>query len=206
MGKNECVICGQTNPDVLEQHLVAFCGEETENGQWSPPVYMTLCVNCHRVIHRCCWALISSASEVVLAKYMVLLQSLPGSLSRKLRDELIAARDSVTVQYQRAGVVAPTEETEERRCALCQSPNPDLLEEHVVISRGERAYLGPDIVINVCANCHRVILKFYDGKVLPSSVESKLLLHEYLNRYQEYLSSEVKEDLVRLCGLQTEGR
>lgn len=199
--KNECRLCGESNWDVLEEHLVAFSGEEAEDALWGPPIYMILCVNCHRVIHRCCWALIGEDSQVILAKYFVLLQSLPHSLSEKLQSELRAAIDSVTLQYQRVGIVAPVKVSAETKCVLCGCLNADFMEEHTVISKGEYNYLGADVIVNVCASCHRVILKFYNGKVLPSSPQSRLLLHKYLNQFEDHLPPSVKEDLIRLCGV-----
>ena len=71
--ENKCPLCGQNNPDVLEDHLVALSGDYDYYGS---PVILHLCVNCHRAIHRCCWALISQYSEAVLAKYFSFLESL----------------------------------------------------------------------------------------------------------------------------------
>jgi len=188
--KRECPICGKSNIDVLEEHLLALAGDESDNIEWTPPVYMTLCVNCHRVIRRCCWALIGDKSQMLIAKYFVLLQSLPTSLAKKLQGELRAAIDSVTLQYRRVGIGAPAEIKEEKRCALCGNLNPDLLEEHLVVSREERNLLEADVIADLCASCHRIILKFY---------ESKVLLHKYLAQYENYLSTAIKQDLNRLC-------
>ena len=197
--KKKCPICGESNQDVLEEHLAALAGEEADEVKMGPPLYITLCVNCHRVIHRCCWALIGDNSQVILAKYFVLLQSLPTPLAKRLQSELRAAIDSVTLQYQRAGIVAPKEVKEGKKCTLCGNINPDLLEEHLVVSREKQTYLNSDVVTNLCASCHRIILKFYEGKVPPSSSESKVLLYNYLTQFDKYLPEAVKQDLNRLC-------
>lgn|GEM_PF-3284831 len=45
--EKKCPICDKSNIDVLEEHLVGLAGEESDNTEWAPPVYMTFCVNCH---------------------------------------------------------------------------------------------------------------------------------------------------------------
>ncbi|GEM_PF-2686670 len=85
---------------------------------------------------------------MVIAKYFVLLQSLPKLLAKKLQEELRAAIDSVALQYQRAGIVAPEEVKEEKKCALCGNLNPDLLEEHLVISQEGSTFR--QILLSIC--------------------------------------------------------
>jgi len=193
--ENKCPLCSQTNADIMEDHLVAFTGEHDYEGS---PIVMPLCVNCHRVIHRCCWALISDESETILANYLALLESsLPSSLAQALGDELMAVKDSVIREYQRVEGYNLSQKTPgDTQCAFCEHSNPDFMEEHIVVERGEYAYLGPDVAVNVCANCHRVIIKFYEGKVLPTSKESKSLLHKYLAEFLDHLSPEAKERLT----------
>ncbi len=197
MEKKRCPICGESNLDVLEEHLAALVGEGAEEGELGPPLYITLCVNCHRIIHRCCWTLIGDISHTIVDKFFVFLDSLPTPLGKRLQNELRAAMENVTLQYLRAGIVSP-EIKSEKRCVLCGNINPDLLEEHLVVSHEEQTYLNTDIIADLCASCHRIILKFYEGKVLPSSSESKVLLHKYLDLFEEYLPGQVKQDLIQL--------
>lgn len=192
--ENKCPLCSQTNADVMEDHLVAFTGEHDYEGS---AIVMPLCVNCHRVIHRCCWALISEESEAILANYLALLESsLPSSLAQALGDELMAVKDSVIREYQRVEGYNLSQRTRgDKKCAFCEHSNPDFIEEHTVVERGEYAHISSDIAVDVCANCHRVIIKFYGGKVLPISKESKSLLDKYLVEFKDHLPAEAKKRL-----------
>lgn len=194
VGENKCPLCGQANPDVLEDHLVAFGGE---HGYWGDRIILHLCVNCHRAIHRCCWALISQDSEAILDRYLALLESsLPRSLAQALQAELVAVKDSVVREYSRVeGYNLERETSGEKECALCGCANPDFIEEHIVASPEEIIYLKSPVTINLCGNCHRVVLKFYQAKVLPESEQSKSLLHKYLAQFEEYLPATVKKKL-----------
>ena len=71
--ENKCPLCGQDNPDILESHLATLSGDYD---YYASPVILHLWVNCHRAIHRCCWALISEDSEAILDKYFSFLESL----------------------------------------------------------------------------------------------------------------------------------
>lgn len=192
--EGKCPLCGQTNADVLEDHLVAFSGDYD---YWGDPIILRLCVNCHRAIHRCCWAFISQESEAILDKYLALLESsLPRSLAQALQAELMAVKDSVIRQYSRVeGYNMERETPGEKECALCGCMNPDFLEEHVVASPEEIIYLKTPVTIDLCGNCHRVVLKFYDGKVLPESEQSKSLLHKYIAEFEEHLPERAKKKL-----------
>ncbi len=128
LGENKCPLCGHENPDVLEEHLVAFSGEY---GYPEPSVNLRLCVNCHRAIHRCFWTLISKDSEAVIAKYISHLEAtLPPSLFQVLREELLSAKENVARQYERVSNHELVSRSQSKKCNLCDCSNPDLLEEH----------------------------------------------------------------------------
>ncbi|MBC8512538.1 MAG: hypothetical protein H8D32_06110 [Dehalococcoidia bacterium] len=197
--ENKCPLCGQNNPDVLEDHLAALSGDYDYYGS---PVILHLCVNCHRAIHRCCWALISQDSEAVLAKYLSFLERLlPFSLFEALREELLAAKVSVVRQYDRAGAhdVAPMSHTS--KCTLCGCDNPDLIEEHSLSAWARHSESISEVIIYVCANCHRVLVKFYEKKALPTSEQSRTVLQKYLSQFGELLSVQGRNDVANFLAL-----
>ncbi len=193
--EEKCALCGQSNPDVLEDHLVTFSEDYDYNG---PTIVMRLCVNCHRAIHRCCWTLISEDSEAILKKYFAFLKSsLPRSLAQILQEELLAAKESVTKEYQRVEGYNPEEQVQaEKKCALCGCSNPDFIEEHELNPSKEYIQLKNSPIINLCGNCHRIVLKFREGKVLPTSEQSKKLLQKYLAQFREHLPEGVRNRLI----------
>lgn len=197
--ENRCPLCGQDNPDVVESHLVALTGDYNYSGS---PVIVHLCVNCHRAIHRSCWALISTDSEAVLARYFSFLESLlPFSLFQALRDELLSAKESVVRQYERAGAYDLAQMSPASKCTLCGCANPDLIEEHNLSAWAQYPQSISEVTIDVCANCHRVLVKFYEKKVLPTSGQSRALLQKYLSQFEELLSVQGRSELANFLGL-----
>lgn len=197
--ENKCPLCGQNNPDVLEDHLVALSGDYDYYGS---PVILHLCVNCHRAIHRCCWALISPDSEAVLAKHFSFLESfLPFSLFEALREELLAAKGSVVRQYQRVAGYDLGQRNPGRKCTLCGCANLDLIEEHTLSAWAKYPQAISEVIIDVCANCHRVLVKFYEKKALPTSEQSKTVLQTYLSQFGKLLSVQGRSDLANFLAL-----
>lgn len=190
---SECFVCGQNNFDVFESHLVAFSGEY---GYPGPSVILYLCVNCHRIVHRCFWALISKDSEVVIGRYLAQLETiLPPSLFPILKEELLSAKENVERQHLMMNSAKPGSANVDRRCSLCNCANPDLLEEHDLGAWSNYPVLATEN-IDVCANCHRILIKFYEKKALPTSQQSKALLQKYLTQFWESLSTQTKNDLT----------
>ena len=187
---NKCPLCGQNNPDVLEDHLVALSGDYDYYGS---PVILHLCVNCHRAIHRCCWALISPDSEAVLAKHF--------SLFEALRDELLAGKESVVRQYGRLVGYDLGQRSPGRECTLCGCANLDLIEEHALSAWAEYPQAISEVTIDVCADCHRVLVKFYEKKALPTSEQSRTVLQTYLSQFGELLSVQGRNDLGNFVAL-----
>ncbi len=197
--KNKCPLCGQVNPDVLEEHLVALSGDYN---YWGPPITVHLCVNCHHAIHRCTWALISEDSEAVLNNYFSFLKSfLPSFLFQAIREELLAAKESVVREYERVVGYDQNRRSAGKKCALCGCANPDVMEEHILSAWANYPQSISEATIDVCANCHRVLVKFYEKKTPPTSEESKILLQKYLSQFGKLLSPQARNDLVAFLGL-----
>ncbi len=191
--KDKCPLCGQDNPDVLEDHLVAFSGEYGYSG---PAVIVYLCVNCHRAIHRCSWTLVSEGSEAVIARYLSHLEAiLPPFLFHVLCEELLSAKENVARQYQRVNSYELATRSPGKKCNLCDCSNPDLLEEHDLGAWSQHPQLTAEN-IDVCANCHRILIKFYEKNVLPTSEQSKALLEKYLFQVGQSLSAQTRSELT----------
>ncbi|HIE16904.1 MAG TPA: hypothetical protein EYP71_01755 [Dehalococcoidia bacterium] len=199
MFEKKCPLCNQDNPDVLEDHLVAFSGD---HGYPGPSIIVRLCVNCNRAIHRCSWTLVSEESEAVITRYLSFLEAtLPLPLFQVLREELLAAKESVALQYGRIDAYELGAESRGKKCILCGCTNPDFLEEHDTSAWSQQAQLVPTTIMDVCANCHRVIVKFFEKKRLPVSEQSKTLLQKYLACAREVLSEQIRNELASFLGL-----
>lgn len=169
---------------------------------WVPPIIVRLCVNCNRAIHRCCWTLISEGSEVIITRYLSFLEAtLPSPLFQVLREELLAAKESVSLQYRRIDGYELSPRGYGKKRALCGCTNPDFLEEHDTSAWSQPAQLAPSTIMDVCANCHRVIVKFFEKKKLPTSEQSKTLLQKYLTCARQVLSEQVRNELTAFLGL-----
>jgi hypothetical protein len=49
LSKTQCVMCGEDNPHILEEHHII---PRSKNGSNNPENLITLCANCHKKIHR----------------------------------------------------------------------------------------------------------------------------------------------------------
>jgi len=190
--ENKCLLCGYDNPDILEDHLVAFSGEY---GYSEPSISLHLCVNCHRAIHRCSWTLVSEGSEAVIAKYLSHLETiLPPSFFHVLHAELLSANENVIRQYQRLNNYVLATRSLGKKCSLCDCSNPDLLEEHDLNAWSQHPQSTTENM-GVCANCHRILVKFYEKKTSPTSEQSKALLQKYLSQVRQLISGQTRSEL-----------
>ena len=112
-----------------------------------------------------------------------------------LREELLAAKESVVRQYERAGYDLG-QRSPIRECTLCGCANLDVIEEHTLSAWAEYPQSLSEVTIDVCASCHRVLVKFCEKKALPTSEQSSTLLKKYLSQFGELLSVEGRDELA----------
>jgi hypothetical protein len=188
--ERNCYLCGYDNPDAVDDHFVAFWGHY---GYWGPTITLCLCVNCHQIIHRFGRAPFSPTSRVIFNKYLLYIDSLPPPLPQALRWELQELRG---FPHEAKEISQKITEAEEKRCLLCNFSNPDVISDHPVVFFGEFGYWGNDIITQLCANCCRIINKFYFAKEIHSP-ESQSLFQKYLSLF-DHLPEPVKENLKKL--------
>ena len=146
--------------------------------------------------------MISQDSEAVLAKYFSFLESLlPFSLFEALREELLVAKGSVVRQYGRLVGYDLGQRSSGKKCTLCGYANLDVIEQHTLSAWAKYPQAISEVIIGVCANCHRVLVKFYEKKALPTSEQSRTVLQTYLSQFGELLSVQGRNDLGNFVAL-----
>lgn len=186
-----CFICGFSNPDAIDEHIVAFWGHY---GYWGPTITLPLCVNCHQAIHRYGRSPLSPQSREVFDKYLSYLDTLPHPLPQALKWEL---EELQGYSLEAKEIAQRVVEREERRCPLCGFSNPDVIVGHPVVFFGEFGYFGAEVIAHLCSNCCRIINKFYFSKEIKTE-ESRELFVKYLSLF-DYLPEGVKESLRKLA-------
>ncbi len=71
-----------------------------------------------------------------------------------------------------------------------------MIDEHTLSAWAKYPESMSEATIDVCTNCHRVLVKFYEKKVLPTSEQSKTVLQTYLSQFGELLSVERRNELA----------